>query len=465
MNRIELLASLCKGSECVCDIGCDHAYVLIEAVKRYNVIKGLACDVANGPLSRAEKSIIDAKLNNSIKTCLSDGFLNVEDEFDTAVIAGMGGSLITYILENGLSKIRNKKLILEPNNDVYKVREFLYSHGFEIIEEYSIIDQNKYYEILVAIPGECCVEEFDIKYGYHLRRNKPEEFIQHYTNKYNNLLNILPKIKNETQKEEKLKEFRELISLLCDGVYHIHKFENTKNYYETYFIDDKPRDTIVVCPGGAYLYTSPRESGPVSKEFNLLGYNVAIIHYREDKDIPYPNTSIFTAEVLKILSKDPRVLHTILLGFSAGGHNSLEVALHPNIYNVKVDLLMLGYPVVTTNEQYWHKNSFENLLLQNFENDSLKKRLSLELEVTDNSVDMFLWTTYEDYSVDIMNSLLLVEAYKNKNRNVEFHLFPMGGHGLSVANNNSAEGNLEKINDYISIWVSYADTWIKNKLK
>ena len=67
MNRLDLIASYTKGSKVVCDIGCDHAYVLIEAVKRYNVKKGLACDVANGPLSRAEKSIIDAKLNNSIK--------------------------------------------------------------------------------------------------------------------------------------------------------------------------------------------------------------------------------------------------------------------------------------------------------------------------------------------------------------------------------------------------------------
>lgn len=55
MNRINLLASLCKGSNIVCDIGCDHAYVLIEAIKSYNVKKGIASDIGVGPLEMAKK--------------------------------------------------------------------------------------------------------------------------------------------------------------------------------------------------------------------------------------------------------------------------------------------------------------------------------------------------------------------------------------------------------------------------
>ena len=41
----------------------------------------------------------------------------------------------------------------------------------------------------------------------------------------------------------------------------------------------------------------------------------------------------------------------------------------------------------------------------------------------------------------------------------------MGGHGLSVSNDESSEGNALKKNDYIARWTDFADAWIKNKLK
>ena len=33
MTRLDLIASYTKGSKVVCDIGCDHAYALIDSVK------------------------------------------------------------------------------------------------------------------------------------------------------------------------------------------------------------------------------------------------------------------------------------------------------------------------------------------------------------------------------------------------------------------------------------------------
>ena len=240
---------------------------------------------------------------------------------------------------------------------------------------------------------------------------------------------------------------------------------NTANYYTEYFVDDIKRTTIVVSPGGGYLYTSPRESMPVSNVFNKLGYHVVVVNYRETKDESYPKTAKYLAYVLSELKKNSKVGYIVGLGFSAGGHNMLEVALHENIYNVKLDLLMLGYPVVTTDNRYWHEGSFKNLLHDDFGNEKLLKRLSLENEVTSSAPDLFLWGTFTDESVDVMNSLLLMEAYKKNGCNCEYHCFPMGGHGLSVSNDESSEGNALKKNDYIARWTDFADAWIKNKLK
>ncbi|MGM9970295.1 MAG: alpha/beta hydrolase [Anaeroplasma sp.] len=238
---------------------------------------------------------------------------------------------------------------------------------------------------------------------------------------------------------------------------------NTKNYYRTYFLDNNKRPTVVISAGGGYKYTSPRESEPVQEIYNQAGFHVVIVNYRETDDA-YPVPSNNLAYVLKLLRNDDRVGEIIGLGFSAGGHNMLEVTLHYQKYGVKPDLIMLGYPVVTSNKEYFHEGSFINLLKEDFNKQDLMTYLSLETQVTSEAPDLFLWGTFTDESVNVMNSLLLLEAYKKNNCNAEYHLYPMGGHGLSVANAKSAEGNPDKINPYIGQWIYQSIKWINLKL-
>ena len=150
MDRIELLASLTKGSNSLLDLGCDHAYVLTLAIKRYGVKTGIASDISDGPLNMARDNILKSGLIDKIKIIKSDGFKNINENFDTCIIAGMGGLLIKDIIENGIDKLDNAKLILEPNNNREELRFFLNKNNFMIIDEYAIYDSNKYYEIIVV---------------------------------------------------------------------------------------------------------------------------------------------------------------------------------------------------------------------------------------------------------------------------------------------------------------------------
>jgi tRNA (adenine22-N1)-methyltransferase len=205
MNRIELLASLTKGSNLLLDLGCDHAYVLIDAIKRYDVKAGIASDISDGPLEKAKDSIIKSGLINKIKIIKSDGFKNINDNFDTCIIAGMGGILIKDILEEGINKINNSKLILEANNNRDILRSFLYKNDFMIIDEYAIYDSNKYYEIIVCKKGKQELSNFEINYGPILLQKRPDEFINYYKEKYDFLNKIIPSIKNDNERIEKIK--------------------------------------------------------------------------------------------------------------------------------------------------------------------------------------------------------------------------------------------------------------------
>ena len=179
MNRIELLASLSCFSSTLLDIGCDHAYVLIDALTKYDVKRGIAADIAAGPLNSAKENIKANNLENRVTFALSDGFKNIDEDFDTAIIAGMGGTLIAGILNDAKNKIDNKKLILEPNCDQYLVRKKLYELGFIITDEYSIVDQNKYYEIICASQGDIYYSDFELKYGPILLKKRYSEFIDY----------------------------------------------------------------------------------------------------------------------------------------------------------------------------------------------------------------------------------------------------------------------------------------------
>ena len=143
------------------------------------------------------------------------------------------------------------------------------------------------------------------------------------------------------------------------------------------------------------------------------------------------------------------------------------MCLHHEKYNIdNLKYLMLAYPVITADVNFAHLGSFNSLLKTEVNNQNLRDYLSLEKEVKkENAPELFLWGTYEDKSVPVMNSLLLLEAYNKVGVSAEYHMFPYGAHGLSVANELSAEGNSEKINPYVARWVGLANEWIKLKLE
>lgn len=247
-----------------------------------------------------------------------------------------------------------------------------------------------------------------------------------------------------------------------------HFILNTENFYRTYFLDGKTRPTLFIAPGGAYKYTSPRESEPVVEEFLKRGYHAIVVNYRQTVEDAYPKPGTYLGKALEEIKQDSRVGEIIGLGFSAGGHCLLEYCLHYKdyAYGIRPNLLILGYPVITADPIYGHLESFEMLLKDKTEDSVLRKYLSLETQVTqDNAIDLFLWGTYTDSSVLVENSLRLIQAYKKAEGNVEYHLFCFGGHGMSVANSASSDGKKSLESPYIAKWVELADEWIKYKLQ
>lgn len=140
-----------------CDVGCDHGFVSIELVKTGVAKRVIACDINKGPLEAAARNISAANLSDRIETRLGDGLakVSVSDGAESIIIAGMGGSLMAKILEEGKAVVANaKQLVLQPQSENFLVRKWLRENGYTILKEQMLVDMGKTYVIIDARPGE-----------------------------------------------------------------------------------------------------------------------------------------------------------------------------------------------------------------------------------------------------------------------------------------------------------------------
>ncbi|MBM7688005.1 SAM-dependent methyltransferase [Enterococcus ureilyticus] len=171
MNENQLSKRLARVGELVpeqsrlADIGSDHAYLPVALVLQKKLDFAVAGEVVNGPFEAAKKQVKKNGLNDQITVRLADGLDAVEetDKITAVTICGMGGVLIRDILEAGWKNQRlqgNERLVLQPNIGEKPLRDWLTVHGYTIIDEDILEENNKIYEIIVA-----CRQEVRVAYS------------------------------------------------------------------------------------------------------------------------------------------------------------------------------------------------------------------------------------------------------------------------------------------------------------
>ena len=281
-----------------------------------------------------------------------------------------------------------------------------------------------------------------------------------------------------------------------------------------YILDDSPemmngkkRPAFLICPGGAYMFNSDREAEPAAIRFASMGYHAFVLRYSvySNSGIKFPvpgkspayEKSVFPGSMREIgmammliraHAEEWKVDmdRIILNGGSAGANNCAEFAVHwndPELYGaigakpeeIRPAAAVLGYGVYDyvlmqkTLEKIGDAGRLEmnrgfNLAAfgdPDASEETLKKGSPINY-VSKDTPPMFLWATRDDDTVPVNQTLAMALALEEAGVPCETHIFENGQHGLSTADQDSAQAK-EQIRPDVAVWMDLAGTWIKKR--
>ncbi len=215
-------------------------------------------------------------------------------------------------------------------------------------------------------------------------------------------------------------------------------------------------------------------------QFLTMGYHAAVLRY-SCAPSRYPTSLLELAASVKLIREHAEQWHVktdklVIQGCSAGGHLAASFAMFwdrdwlreragiadkdPEHSLLRPNGLLLCYPVISSGE-FAHRGSFESLLGDLPGQDELLEQVSLEKQVSADVPPTFVWHTYEDQSVPVENSLLLVSALRRAGIPTEFHMYPRGGHGLALGTSLTQTSDGNCIRPECASWISLAHTWLE----
>ena len=153
-QRLQTVAQYITKGHRVADIGSDHAMLPVYLVQHHISSFAIAGEINEGPWQAASKQIESANLSDVIVARRGNGLeVIAPQEVDTITICGMGGALISSILEQGYEqgKLEGvKELVLQPNVGEDAVRSWLLAHHWALQDESIVEEDGKIYEVLYA---------------------------------------------------------------------------------------------------------------------------------------------------------------------------------------------------------------------------------------------------------------------------------------------------------------------------
>ncbi len=240
----------------------------------------------------------------------------------------------------------------------------------------------------------------------------------------------------------------------------------------TVFLPVAPNPTrtgVVVAPGGSYARLSMENEGyAYARWLNERGVAAFVLTYRLGPKYHHPVELEDAQRAIRMVRAHAAEWgvatdHVGMWGSSAGGHLAATAGTKFDSGKAdasdvveqegsRPDFLILSYPVITFHEPELHRASLKNLVGDTLD-PALVDSLSAEAQVTKNTPPTFLFTTTDDKTVPVMNSVMFYTALVKAGVPVEMHIFQHGAHGAGLA----------RANPQLSVWTDLLAKWMRER--
>ena len=147
-ERLECAIELLSGARVVADVGCDHGRLSCALIQRDLAQRCIAIDISEPSLKKAERLARQIGAEDRIETRLGDGLKPlVAYEADALAILGMGGTLMTEILDVIPPLMGATKAVLQPMRAPDDIRKWLYERNYPILDDRVVLDAGRHYQI------------------------------------------------------------------------------------------------------------------------------------------------------------------------------------------------------------------------------------------------------------------------------------------------------------------------------
>ena len=226
---------------------------------------------------------------------------------------------------------------------------------------------------------------------------------------------------------------------------------------------------VVVAPGGSYQHLAMEKEGyAIAEWLNARGVAAFVLKYRLGPRYHHPVEMGDAQRAIRMVRAHAAEYglaadHVGMWGFSAGGHLTATAGTQFDAGKAdsadlverqrsRPDFLVLAYPVITMMEPHVHHGSLK-FLLGDDPDPALVRSLSAETRVTSQTPPTFLFSTTDDKTVPVMNSVMFYEALVKAGVPAEMHIFQQGAHGAGLA----------AANPQLSVWPDLVSMWMRER--
>ena len=153
--RLLAALSMLSGSKVVADVGCDHGRLIAALLQQGICEKVIATDISEPSLLKAKQLLSYIGLSEHVSFRAGDGLYVLKPgECDAIAILGMGGTLMTRILDRCETPINGACcVVLQPMRAQADIRSYLYAHNFWITDDRIVPEHGRQYQIFRAEPN------------------------------------------------------------------------------------------------------------------------------------------------------------------------------------------------------------------------------------------------------------------------------------------------------------------------